>query len=307
MSAKPFPPYRAADGATTFRRTVLGTAGLGGVWGHENEAESVESMLLAFESGIHAADTAPLYNHAEVRLGQALKQWKGTKITVSTKAGVLPGHKHNYDSVGLADSIKRSQERLGLNKIEILFLHEPENLAPEMRPEILKNFKDLQAKGLAKEIGIGGGWGQNLDGLIEDGAFKHVIVFNRMDACCIDAYPQDIERIQKSNALFWAASPLHMGVLTDQLEKRSKSPSNFFPMSCFEIAARVEVIAKKYDMSLSTLAHRFVASLQDANKIVIGPSTRKELEDTLKALKRGALQVDVYNEVCEAILAQPQK
>ena len=298
-----FPPYRMADGAATLARTVLGTAGLGGVWGHENEADAIQAMLLAFDAGIHFADTAPLYQHAEVRLGKALAQWKGARISTSTKAGVLPGHKLNIDPVGLQESVKRSVERLGRSKFEILYLHEPENLAPEQRADVIKNFKNLLTAGYAAELGIGGGWGQNLDGLIDDGVFKHVLVFNRLDACCLDAYPSDVARIKKSGAKFWAASPLHMGVLTDQLEKRSASPSNYFPAKSFEAAGRSLEIARRHGMSLTTLAHRFVASCADADTIVIGPSTLKEAESTLNDLRRGSLAQEVFNEVCQSIRA----
>ena len=60
------------------------------------------------------------------------------------------------------------------------FLHEPENLSPDQRADVLKNFKGLLTAGLTEQIGIGGGFGQNLDGLIEDSAMKHVLVFNRL-------------------------------------------------------------------------------------------------------------------------------
>ena len=54
--------------APVFTNLVLGTAGLGGVWGKIDPGESVEAILLALESGINRLDTAPAYNESEARL-----------------------------------------------------------------------------------------------------------------------------------------------------------------------------------------------------------------------------------------------
>ncbi|MGY0036414.1 aldo/keto reductase [Pedobacter sp. NJ-S-72] len=51
---------------------VLGTAGLGGVWGKVDAYESISTIVHAIEQGILAIDTAPAYGDAEFFLGEAL-------------------------------------------------------------------------------------------------------------------------------------------------------------------------------------------------------------------------------------------
>lgn len=46
-------------------RCVLGTAGLGGIWGKIDNEESIKAILIALKSGITCIDSAPAYGDAE--------------------------------------------------------------------------------------------------------------------------------------------------------------------------------------------------------------------------------------------------
>ena len=70
-------------------KCILGTAGLGGIWGVIDQEESVRTILLALENGIEALDTAPAYADAEEIVGTALGKWRGNLPAISTKVGRL--------------------------------------------------------------------------------------------------------------------------------------------------------------------------------------------------------------------------
>ncbi len=70
-------------------RLVLGTSGLGGVWGPVDEKESIKAILYALEQGVEVIDTAPSYNKAQEYLGKALQRWNGKRPFISTKIGRL--------------------------------------------------------------------------------------------------------------------------------------------------------------------------------------------------------------------------
>jgi L-galactose dehydrogenase len=123
-------------------RIVLGCSGLGGVWGNQDFSESVDVILMALEAGIGSFDAAPSYNKAEHFLGQALKQWKGQKPYISTKVGRLFSERADeydldYTKDGMRKSLETSLERLGLESIDLLFLHEPQLVTAQQKDEIV--------------------------------------------------------------------------------------------------------------------------------------------------------------------------
>src|SRR5437870_5406146 len=97
----------------SLERCILGTAGLGGVWGPVNPLESVRTLLFALEIGINAIDTAPAYGDAEKYVGEALRNWGGIAPQISTKVGRLKSYdasegKYDYSDDGIWRSLEQS-------------------------------------------------------------------------------------------------------------------------------------------------------------------------------------------------------
>lgn len=138
-------------------RLVYGTSGLGGVWGEVKPKDSVDALLYALEHGISVIDTAPSYANAEHYVGLALREWKGKKPFVSTKIGRLKGKdafetKLDYSEDGLKRSLHNSLTTLGLDKIDLLFLHEPQLVPLENIDRILHTLKGFRSEGLVGSI-----------------------------------------------------------------------------------------------------------------------------------------------------------
>ena len=126
----------------------MGTAPLGG-WPIAVDPEEVQlTIAKAWESGIRYFDTAPLYGSgmSERRLGNFLQNQKRDEFIISTKVGRLivetekskaakffigsPLNKDsefNYSYDATLQSFEDSLSRLGLDKIDILYLHDPDN------------------------------------------------------------------------------------------------------------------------------------------------------------------------------------
>lgn len=103
---------------------------------------SVDATLTALQSGINFVDTAIHYRHqqSEREIGAALKQARRDEVVVCTKAGFLtPGAVPDFLTPGevvggmhsmaprfLADQIDRSRANLGVDTIDVFYLHNPE-------------------------------------------------------------------------------------------------------------------------------------------------------------------------------------
>ena len=123
-----------------------------GIGTYLGDRSYTDALLAAAESGINFFDTAINYRHqqSERDIGVALRQLRREEIVVCTKAGFLtpgaiPSGLLQADVVAgmhcmapdfLADQIDRSRANLGIDTIDVLYLHNPETqLAHIARPE----------------------------------------------------------------------------------------------------------------------------------------------------------------------------
>ena len=290
-------------------RLVLGTSGLGGVWGPVNEDDSVNAILSALENRVSSIDTAPSYANAEAIVGKALKQWKGVRPHLSTKVGRLKAYdahttQTDYTDGGIRRSLEQSLETLGVDFIDLLFLHEPHLVPKEEIPRILSRLLHYQNKGLICKIGIGGNMPAYFRPFMGKGKFEAVSGFLRMNACNLDAFHDDTHFFSESSITYYNASVLHFGLLGDKFShyrNNFERERDWLKESDIKAAERVEEISRRCATSLSTLAFRYAISIEEADKIVIGATKMIELKELLQAWKMGPLPLEIFEEITSAI------
>ena len=80
----------------------------------------------ALDTGVRLVDTAPSYFNSETVLGKILKSYEGAnKPLISTKLG-MPEPWNPKSKADIFASVEGSMEKLGIDHIDILFIHEPE-------------------------------------------------------------------------------------------------------------------------------------------------------------------------------------
>jgi aryl-alcohol dehydrogenase-like predicted oxidoreductase len=149
-----FPKYRDA----AFYRTILGleisSLGIGTYLGAGDDAADAaytDALIAAGASGINLFDTAINYRNqrSERCIGAALRQLQRDETVVCTKAGFLTtgavpaflkpehvvGKMHSMDPDFLADQIDRSLANLGVDTIDVFYLHNPETQLGFLRRE----------------------------------------------------------------------------------------------------------------------------------------------------------------------------
>jgi aryl-alcohol dehydrogenase-like predicted oxidoreductase len=289
-------------------RLVYGTSGLGGIWGEVNEPESIDCILYALENGITSFDTAPSYNNAELYLGKALKQWKVKLPFISTKVGRLRGDsafdvKLNYSPRGMKESVLRSLEILGVDKVDLLFLHEPQWIPLEKIQEVLETFLSFKGQGFAEMLGIGGNPSVAFMPYLSNKYFDVISTFCMMDACNLSAFNEIIPVTLKENISVYAASALHFSLLGNRFDQYTKEDPGIAEISKIDIqnAIRVNELAKKNDLCLATLAQRYLFSIEEATRVVIGARKISQIESTISDWKGGALPKNIFNEISEII------
>lgn len=292
-------------------RLVLGCSGLGGVWRPIEEKNAVGTLMYALENGVRVFDTAPSYNKSQIFLGKALKQWQGEKPFISTKVGRLKAETAedtivDYSTKSMKASLYESLEVLGLDTIDLLFLHEPHLVPLDKMDEIMECLQSFKKEGLVKRLGIGGNPTEPFYPHIVKQNFDVLSGFLKLDACNITAFDEVMPILQKENIAYYAASALHMGLLGRRLEMYAKKMPNNEWISNSDVhnALKVNNIAKKYDIPLSRLALRYVFSIKEADRVVVGPSKQEQMEDLIEAWDEGKLPEEVFNEITTTIISK---
>jgi aryl-alcohol dehydrogenase-like predicted oxidoreductase len=287
-------------------RCVLGTVGLGGVWGKIDPQESVNTLLQAMEQGIRAVDTAPAYGDAETYVGKALRLWGGDRPRISTKVGRLKSYAadegyYDFSVAGMQHSVEESLKTLGVSDVDILFLHDPHAIAPADIEGVLETLQDFKKKGYARQIGLGGnppGWFQPY---LKPEIFDVLMEFNKLNACSTIALEENLPRCLNNKMKYFAASPLNMGLLGSCYESFTANPPAWLDIKYVKTAIRINEIADRNHIALRALAHRFLLSIPLAFQIVIGPSNRQQLELTLGDLSDGPLPNELFLEIINSI------
>src|SRR5205809_2450235 len=171
------PSARAQLGKTSLHvtRLGLGSAPLGGLFEEVADDEAHRVVEAAWQAGIRFFDTAPLYGHglAEQRLGAVLRAKPRDEFVLATKVGRLlradappePGQAYkgvppvnpiydfSYD--GVMRSVEESLVRLGLDRIDILLVHDPDDHYDEAVAGAFRALQRLRDDGSIKAIGAG--------------------------------------------------------------------------------------------------------------------------------------------------------
>jgi aryl-alcohol dehydrogenase-like predicted oxidoreductase len=281
---------------------ALGTAGLGGVWGAVNPADSIQALIMALESGIEVFDTAPAYGRAEEFIGRALEQWKGSLPFISTKVGKLPATgpsgSIDFSPPAMRRSIKQSLDRLKINNVNLLLLHEPQLVPPAERRGVIETLLSFKENGLALHLGLGGGYAEGWSGFLDSGSFDVVMIHNRLDACCFDGLPEDVSQVRRNRAALYGASLLHNGLLGDRFDAYASHKPAWMDDVYIRRARRLRTLAGEHGLSLSSLAHRFAFSIAEYDRLVLGASNPAQLRSALMDWSQGPLEWPLFDAVC---------
>ena len=307
------PTYRSENTPTDRTRPdglppglVLGTAGLGGVWGDIDRQESVDTILYALENGVNRLDTAPAYRDAEAIVSEALRQHTGPRPRVSTKVGKLRAdaadeRTNNYALSSMQQSVAESQEKLGTNRLDLLFLHEPEQVPTDQVPEVIDFMKQTKRSGVAATIGLGGVVPSAFHEAIREGVFDVVMSYNNLDAACLDGLQSDIPFFRTHGLTTYQGSALHMGLLGNRFEKYQENPPEWISQNALARAGKAHALAQRLGMKLPTLAHRYLLSMQEVDYLVLGAKNLPQLTATLADCRAGRLEETVFEELTNLI------
>jgi len=295
-----------ADEEQKTSRLVLGTAGLGGLWGPVQEELSIETLLYALEQGIDRIDTAASYGNAQRLMGKALRQWSGAPPFISTKIGRLEAADAHtaytdYSSDGLRRTLEQNLKYLGLTKVDLLFLHEPQLVPIAEMERIMSVLQDFRAEGLTDQLGIGGNPTPEFLPFAIKENFDMVSGFLQLNAANVSGLSNGtIPTLRKRGLQYYAASPLFFGLLGSRFQELTRAAPNEWMSAADQMAAKaLHQLSRDLGMPLPSLAQRYLFSIQEADFVVVGASNPAQMKATLKDWKAGPLSKEIFTRINE--------
>lgn len=278
-------------------RFSLGTAAFGGLFTSVPEADCKSVVSEALESGIRLIDTAPHYGkgEAEKRVGLSLQGVNRDQYVLSTKIGrLLKPIEHEVDESfldadtsvtrvfdfsysGVMQSFQDSLERLKVDAIDILFIHDPDDHEQQAIEEAFPALAELRSKGLIKAIGVGMNQSQIPTAFVEQTDIDLVLIAGRYSlldqSASIDLLPAATRR----GVDVIAAGVFNSGILAEP--ENPTATYNYMPVSLEmrQKAMRIRDVIADYGYPLTTIAMKFPLQNSSVKSVLVGCRSSHEL------------------------------
>lgn len=299
-------------GRTSLNVTVLGL-GTGTLGGHRIEVSRAEAEAVvsaAWSAGVRYFDTAPFYGYGRACriLGDATREVPRDNWVLSTKVGRLlrphlsedaPGTPtrpmpfdlvFDYSYTGIMRSFEDSLQRLGLARIDVLYVHDigARQHGKDAHPEIMRTLREsgyraleeLRSAGLVRAIGIGVNEADVLLEAMQWGAWDAFLLAGRYTLLEHGPLEDLLPKCLRSGVSVIIGAPLNTGILA------GRNSWNYKPAPA-EIVARVNAIRHICDshrVPLVAAALQFPLAHPAVAAILPGPRNVEEFEANMRLL-----------------------
>ncbi len=263
-----------------------------------SEEQALDTVRAAFRGPINFLDTAAIYGRGESerRIGLVLRELGGLPpgYVLATKADRDP-RTGDFSGAQMQRSVERSLQLLGLDRLQLVYLHDPEYgdweeiTAPGGAVEVLQR---LRAEGVIEHLGVAGGPIDLMIRYVETGAFEAVISHNRYTLLNRLANPLFDMAAERGLAVVNAA-PYGSGLLAKGPDAYPRYAYRDAPPAVVESARRMAAVCAEYGVPLAAAALQF--SLRDPRiaSTIVGMSRPERIEQTI-ALARQPIPDELW-------------
>jgi D-threo-aldose 1-dehydrogenase len=301
------PPTTAVD-------WPIGTVGFGGApignLYSEVEDQVARSVLdLAWDAGVRYFDTAPHYGLglSERRLGAALQGRPRDEYVISTKVGrlLVPNPKplgsdlasggfavpdtlirrRDYSRDGILRSLEASLGRLGLDRIDIVFVHDPEDYMEAAVSEAIPALIELREQGVIRAIGAGMNMVAPLQRFVTETDVDVVMVAGRWTLVDRSAAPL-LQDCMEHGVAVVAAGVFNSGVLS-QIEPSEGAHFEYGPVPADVLAAARACarVCNAHGTTLPAAALQFPLRHPAVNAVVVGMRSEQDCAEDFQWLR----------------------
>lgn len=303
--------FTARSGETIgFTELGFGAAPVSGLYRHVDPDEAQKTLEAAWDAGIRYYDTAPLYGLglSETRLNRFLYGRKRKDYVLSTKVGRLlevcepknrtgigkffgtPSRRERYDYSydGFMRSIDFSLERLGVDSIDIIFIHDVDIFTHKSAAvrdahvkTILKSgykaLERLRSEKVIKAFGAGVNEWEVCETLAKAGDFDIFLLAGRYTLLEQEALASFLPLCEERGIGIVLGGPYNSGILATGAKPGAWYNYDRAPRHILERVARIEAICKHHKVKLAQAALRFPLHHPQVLTVIPGGASAKEV------------------------------
>lgn len=309
---------RIGDTKVEVTRLGLGTVPIGGLYSEVGNGTAAETLQTAYDLGIRYFDTAPVYGFglAERRLGSGLTQMRRDGVTLSTKAGRLlripdstpdgtswppgtdvddsqfidgepifkgidearPIWDFSYD--GAMRSIEESLVRLGVNAVDMVYIHDPEDHMDQAIAGAWRALTALRDQGVVGAVGVGMDHTWIGERFLDEAPVDCFLVAGRTTLLDRSAEQSLLPRCREAGVSVVAGSVFNSGILaTDDLSGDVSYWYSRADQDVVDRAGRLAETCQRHGVPLRAAAIQFPYRFEAVVSVVVGARSPTEVVD----------------------------
>ncbi len=283
----------------------FGCAPIGGLYTPVSEAVAYATLQEAWRVGVRFFDTAPLYGLgvAEERLGRLLTRRPRDEFVVSTKVGRLirsaddnkaahdisawtdtrgfvPVFDFSYD--GVMRSIEESLKRLGLDRIDIALIHDPDDHYDQALAEAYPALAKLRDEGVIRAVGAGMNEPEMLTRFVKEADFDCVLVAGRFTLIEQSAADELLPLCEERGIALICGGVFNSGLLADP---RPGAMYNYAPApaNLIDRARRMSEVCRRHGLQVKVPAIQYPFTHAAVSTVLVGARSPEEVAENAKA------------------------
>jgi D-threo-aldose 1-dehydrogenase len=311
----PFEQVRLGSTETSVTRLGFGTAEIGGLYTAVSDEDAAELLDHVWDTGVRYYDSAPLYGYgnAERRSGALLSNRPRASFTFSTKIGRLlvptsevatdadidrqaDGDQEDafyagipdvrlvfdYSRDGVMRSVEESLRRTGLDRIDVLYIHDPDAHWQAAIEEAYPAMADLRDQGVIGAIGAGMTQAPMMARFAREGDFDVFMVAGRYTLLDQSALAELLPLCEEKGISVVAVGVMNSGLLANP-RPGARFDYMTAPPELVERAQRMAAICQRHGTDLKTAAIQFPLFHPRVASVTTGVRTRAHFDDYPRA------------------------
>lgn len=290
---------------------AFGTAPIGNFLKEIDEQTADAMIQTSWDAGVRFYDTAPMYGHglSELRTGHSLRWKRRDDFVLASKVGRLlkPAKRSEIDFApwsnaapnkiafdysydGTMRSFEDSLQRLALERIDILFIHDIDRFTRgDEQPEVFKQAMDgcwkalekLRSEGLVKAIGVGVNEWEVCHEALKQRDFDCFLLAGRYTLLEQEALEGFLPLCVERGAAVLVGGGFNSGILATGAVPGAKYNYSPAPQHVMEKVAKIEEVCRAHNVPLPAAALQFVVAHPAIPSFCAGTRTVQQLEQNL--------------------------
>jgi D-threo-aldose 1-dehydrogenase len=287
--------------ALTVTKFGLGTAPLAGLFEPVDEAQGLGVIERAWNKGIRFFDTAPLYGYglAEMRVGTVLRRKPRDEFVLASKVGRLlradappePGQAYrgtpavnpvfDFSYEGVMRSVDESLERLRLDRIDVLHIHDPDDHYDQAINGAYRALDRLRTDGVIGAVSAGMNQAEMLTRFAREANFDCFLLAGRYTLLDQIALKELLPECVKRGIAIIAAGVYNSGILADP---KPGAHYNYqaAPPELIERAQRIRDVCARHGVPIKAAAVQFPLGHPAVTCVVVGCRSEQQLVESIE-------------------------